>query len=128
MGTQAYLVPFTGLKKVCWFWFGALGEPIVGCRGRGSSLCDSAKLKLGCGSNIGSWRVCARASSECALRGEKRSSIFGKGTGIALNCLLRAGCAGNEDEDRCRAWATGTQKLRELRDCCRVREFDWVQG
>lgn len=51
--TYAYLVPFAGLKKVCWFWFGALGEPIDGCRLRGSS-CESAKLKPGCGSNIGS--------------------------------------------------------------------------
>jgi hypothetical protein len=38
------LVPSTGLKNVCWFWFGAYGEPMVGCKPRVSSLWESAKL------------------------------------------------------------------------------------
>lgn len=48
---------------------------MVGCKPLASSPWDSAKLKPGCGSNVGSHRVCARASSECALCGEKRSSM-----------------------------------------------------
>ena len=62
----------TGLKIAC--VLGACREPKVSCRPRWAS--EFARLKLECGSNIGSCRVCARTSSERALCGEKQRSIF----------------------------------------------------